>query len=248
MKSAGELVREEVGERIERMRGLVEARRHPAWGRTLWDRQRRRIYHRVQTCLLRWESQGYMVRWVMLSSSAESNPKCLAANHARLLRRIGREFGYPGVEYIVIETAEGENVPEEHRGVLHALWAWKVPPGWRGKHFYIPQAWLSRVWEELHGASYVWIAAYRPGHRSRGRVSRYVVSQYLGDQNALRRFFWSWRRTFGVPIVAIWRRFVSAYGSGGLGAILEPWQALVRGEAVAMPGGEVVRLLGKAYA
>jgi hypothetical protein len=246
VRSAGELVHEEVQARIERMRDLAESRGRPAGGRTPWSRQQKRIYHRVQTCLLRWESQGYMVGWVMLSSS--SSPECLAANHARLLRRIGRKFGYREVEYIVIETGEGENVPEEHRGVLHALWAWKVPPGWRGKHFYVPQAWLSEGWEALHGASYAWIAPYRPGHRSRGKVSRYVVTQYLKDQSALRRFFWSWRRTFGVPIVTMWRRFIRAYGSDGMAGVLERWQAFVRGEAVVVPGGEVLRLFGNAHA
>ncbi len=201
-----------------------------------WSRQQKRIYHRVQTCLLRWESQGYMVRWVMLSSSARSDPSALAANHARLLRRIERQFGYGGIEYIVIQTREGEEVPEEHRGVLHILWAWKVPQGWRGKHFYVPKYWLSDTWEELHGASYTWIKAYKPGLRSRGKVSRYVVSQYVGTQDALVRFFWSWRRTFGVPVVSLWRRFIAAYGYGRDKPTVARWQAFIRGETVVLPG------------
>jgi hypothetical protein len=203
-----------------------------------WTMQQRRIYRRAQTCLLRWSSCGYRIRWVMLSSSDRSDPSRMAMNHARLLRRIGRAFGYRAVHYFVVQTAEGENVAPEHRGVLHALWAWEVPSGWSGKQFYVPQEWLSRQWEELHGARYVWVSAYKSEAGRHGGIANYLVTQYLQGQNALVRFFWSWRLTFGgLPIESLWRAFVREFwrrGLGGRSGCLQNWRSFVGGHSVSL--------------
>jgi hypothetical protein len=86
--------------------------------------------------------------------------------------------------------------------VLHLLWAWQPRLGRRGVAFYILQAWLSRTWAEIHGAPMVWVTRYRGG---RTRLSRYMVSQYVGNQSAFVRYAWSWR-TFGFALVKAWAR------------------------------------------
>ena len=94
---------------------------------------------------------------------------------------------------------------------------------------------------EIHGASYVWIKRYRPGERSRRRLSAYVVTQYVSEQIGLVRYWWSWRRTFGVPMVAtwrLWRRMWLPYR--GMRMCVEKWRELIA-------GGEVECLDGHRY-
>src|SRR5438445_491267 len=79
-----------------------------------------------------------------------SRGRSLWKDHKELLRRVERTFGFKGVEHFGVETGEG-------LGVLHLLWAWQPRPGRRGVAFYIPQAWLSRTWAEIHGAPMVWV-------------------------------------------------------------------------------------------
>ncbi|MBK8379490.1 MAG: hypothetical protein IPL14_16655 [Nitrospira sp.] len=64
--------------------------------------------------------------------------------------------------------------------------------------------WLSSQWEALHGAPIVWIKAYQPSHRSRNRLSRYVISQYVQDQCGYVNMCWSWKRSLGFPIGKMW--------------------------------------------
>lgn len=203
----------EPGERLDR------------W-RTPWTRQQRRIYHRCSTVLHYWEHNGYQGLWVMLSSAPGCDPELLASHHARLVERVERERNYPGIEYFVVKTAEGENLEPSARGVLHVLWFWRPPVGSPHRYFQVPWSWLTAAWQEIHGAKVVTVSRYRPGAQSKRKLSRYLVSQYCAGQNALVRYFWSWRRTFGVPIVALWLSFRRAHG-GATRAIVDAWQSLL---------------------
>jgi hypothetical protein len=188
-----------------------------------WDRRQRRIFHRVNTCLTYWEANGHQVAWLNLTTAVGGDAPALARHFRTLLRRIERKFGYTGMEYFVVRTAEGN-------GVLHALLAWKGP-----REFWIPHSWLKRCWLEIHGAGVLVIKRYGGGGGGRLRVSRYIVSQYVGGQVGIVRAFWSWKRTFGMPIVKVWRMFRLAYGHRGIRSVVELWSVFLRGGAVPVP-------------
>ena len=67
--------------------------------RSQWSRKQKRIYHRVNSVLVHWESQRYQIRWVMLSSSAMSEAALLARHHKELVRRVGRALGFRDVQW-----------------------------------------------------------------------------------------------------------------------------------------------------
>jgi len=67
-------------------------------------------------------------------------------------------------EYCKVKTNEGN-------GVLHIVF-WGE---------YVPQPWLSRTWEELHGAKIVDI---RVLHGNTKGIAAYLASQYLSTQEA----------------------------------------------------------------
>jgi hypothetical protein len=132
------------------------------------------------------------VLWVTLSTAEGGQADKLTYHHKQLRQRIERQLGFRGLEYYQVRTEEGH-------GVLHIFWAWRVPDGERARRFWISQEWLSAQWQSLHGAPVVWIKAYQPGHRSRNRLSRYVISQYVQDQSGYVNMCWSWKRSLGFP-------------------------------------------------
>ncbi len=156
-----------------------EFRREPVAGE--WSRKQKRGYHRVRSLLWFWESHQFQVLWVTLSTAEGGDAEKLTYHHKQLRQRIERQLGFAGLEYYQVRTDEGH-------GVLHIFWAWRVPDGERARRFWISQEWLSSQWEALHGAPVVWIKAYQPSHRSRNRLSRYVISQYVQDQCWLREY------------------------------------------------------------
>jgi hypothetical protein len=162
-----------------------------------WSRKQKRGYQRVRSLLWFWESHGFQTLWVTLSTAEGGQADKLTYHHEQLRQRIERHLGYKGLEYYQVRTEEGH-------GVLHIFWAWRPPSGERPRQFWISQAWLSAQWEALHGAPVVWIKAYKPGHRSRNRLSRYVISQYVQDQTGYVNMCWSWKRSLGFPISSMW--------------------------------------------
>jgi hypothetical protein len=123
-----------------------------------------------------WQSHGFEVLWVTLTSGIGVVPGRLRKDFDALRKRIGHRWGFNPLQYVCIETSEGN-------GVLHMLWAYKASKG----AFYVPYNWLSDAWEELHGARQVWVARVGDGDSDRRRLSRYVVTQYCGGQDALVR-------------------------------------------------------------
>ena len=162
-----------------------------------WTRKQKRGYHRVRSLLWFWECHDFQVLWVTLSTSPGGQADQLTYRHKRLRQRIESQLGYRGLEYYQVRTQEGH-------GVLHVFWAWRVPPGERTRRFWISQEWLSTQWKQIHGAPIVWIKVYKPGRQSRNRLSRYVISQYVQDQCGYVNMCWSWKRSLGFPIGAVW--------------------------------------------
>src|SRR5229473_5263023 len=82
-----------------------------AWNRKQWA-TRRAVIDRLRY----WQSNGYQCLWVTLTSSPRSSAKRLRADFQALRKRITRELGFSGLEYVCVDTREGH-------GVLHMIWA-----------------------------------------------------------------------------------------------------------------------------
>ena len=93
---------------------------------------------------------------------------------------MARELGFPAVEYVCVDTREGH-------GVLHMIWAWKDSDPTRKASFYVPFDWLQSSWNALHGAFHVNVKRIGGADKDARRLSRYIVAQYCGGQNALVR-------------------------------------------------------------
>jgi hypothetical protein len=56
-----------------------------------------------------------------------------------------------------------------------------------GRSFYIPFEWLQDNWKDIHGAFHVNVKRIGGSTKDARRLSRYLVSQYCGDQDGLVR-------------------------------------------------------------
>jgi hypothetical protein len=147
----------------------------PEWNRSQW-KIRRAVLDRLRY----WQVHDYDCLWVTLTSSPKSSVKELRKHFQVLRKRIVRELELPHMEYVCVDTREGH-------GVLHMIWACKVPHGHWQIRFYVDFKWLQNAWKEIHGAFHVNIKRIGgAGHDAR-RLSRYIVAQYCGGQNALVR-------------------------------------------------------------
>lgn len=211
-------------------------------GKEEWTRQQKRVYHRVNSVLSYWEGNQFQVLWLMLSTAVGGDASKLTYNHKRLRQKVEREFGYRGMEHFQVRTDEGN-------GVLHVFWAWKAKPGMRQLNFGVPYKWLEREWKRIHGASVVYIKRYGRYGRGRDRrwVSRYVASQYCTDHVALVNYSWSWKKTFGFPLVAVWKQFRALYVGPLRCAGVKAWTALLRGETVMRGDGGRMSIEGMRF-
>lgn len=215
-----------------------------------WTRKQKRGYHRVRSLLWFWECHDFQVLWVTLSTSPGGEAEQLTYRHKRLRQRIESQLGYKGLEYYQVRTEEGH-------GVLHVFWAWRVPPGERFRRFWISQEWLSAQWEQIHGAPIVWIKAYKPGRKSRNRLSRYVISQYVQDQCGYVNMCWSWKRSLGFPLGAVWgvlrkmwhsrnvMRLMKSQGEVPMLVLVKTWEDLLAGHPVLLEDRIVQLVVGR---
>ena len=220
-----------------------EARR----ARPEWTRKQKRGYHRIRSLLFFWESHGFQVHWVTLSTAEDGDGSRLTYNHKRLRQRIEDRLGYRGIEYYQVRTAEGN-------GVLHVFLAWRPAAGEQARRFWIDQRWLSDQWQSIHGAPVVWIKAYKTGRQSRNRLSRYVISQYVQDQCGYVNMSWSWKRSLGFPIGAVWGvlrkqwqnrnalRIMGLQPALPMLILIRTWEDLLAGQAILM-GERIVQLV-----
>ncbi len=176
-----------------------------------------------------WQTQGYGVLWIMLSSANPGGLETLTRHFQRLREEIERKLGYKGLEFLAVKTREGN-------GVLHGYLAWKGTG-----IFYVPQPWLSKTWDRIHGAPVVWVNKVRRGGKDRRRLSKYIVCQYLAEQNALVRLSSSWGRTFGFPLRRVWAAFREGFP---LPVRVVQWTAFLAGEEVQAENGDVWSLDG----
>ncbi len=193
-----------------------------------WDKRQRRIFQRVMTHLIYWESHHYQVAWLNLTTAPGGDARKLGRHFDSLLRRVERKFGYHAMEYYVVRTSEGN-------GVLHCLIAWRPGPEEKHREFWLPHSWLKSAWLAIHGAEVLVIRRYRAGRDSSMKLSRYLVAQYVGGQVGIVRCFWSWRRTFGLPIVQVWTHFKAIFRHRGMVGVIARWNQFLRGENIRCP-------------
>lgn len=148
-------------------------------GRPPWSKQQWLIRRAVLDRLNYWMANGYQSIWATLTSSPSSPVSRLRRDFQTLRKRMARQLGFDGIQYVCVDTREGH-------GVLHMIWAWKCPHHSR-KSFYIDFEWLQANWNELHGAFHVHVKRIGGSTKDARRLSRYIVSQYCGDQDGLVR-------------------------------------------------------------
>jgi len=155
--------------------------------RSKWSFKQNRAYHRLLSGLRRAKTLGKPVRFMTLTSSPTSKWRMINPHFQVLRKRIERNFGK--IDYIKFRTNEGH-------GVLHVVYVGT----------FIPQRWLSRNWNEIHGAKIVDIRKVR-GEK---RIACYLISNYLVNQTFV-RMSWSWGWVFR-GFVKWWKKFIQWYG------------------------------------
>jgi hypothetical protein len=177
-------------------------------GKVEWSRQQKRLYHRTKTFLravTRRNLQGY---FGALTTAPGGDPSKLSAHFKELRRRIQRWLGYRGeLLYMSIITSEGN-------GVLHPLIFWSPAREEKSRYFDLAPEWIQEQWSEIHGAPITKLRRYRAGQESEKRLSNYIVTQYLIQQqkageegelvDALERYAWSWKKLFAFPVGKTW--------------------------------------------
>jgi hypothetical protein len=152
----------------------------PNHWRPTWNRNQWKIRRAVLDRLRYWQAHEYECLWVTLTSAPTSSAEQLRKHFQVLRKRIIRELDFPHLEYVCVDTREGH-------GVLHMIWACKLPHGHWQITFRVDFKWLQDAWKEIHGAFHVNIKRVRDQDHDARRLSRYLVAQYCGGQNALVR-------------------------------------------------------------
>lgn len=221
-----------------------------------WSRQQKRVFHRVSTLLHYWESHGYEIAWVTLTSCPDSDPADKLAYNLQRLRQtiergrlaadsdgnLHRISHLDQLEQLCIRTSEGP----PGKGVLHLFWAWdrtRLRDGNHNKRLFIPQDWLATQWGRIHGPYdehseqsvkplWVWIEEYGTAdYHDRAHVARYAATQYLGEHaEALEHVSWSHGRTLGGSITDTWTAVKSFTRSTE--AAIETWDRIIAGHEV----------------
>lgn len=164
---------------------------------TRWTPLQFRVRRLFADRLSYWQHHSYEVHWVTLTSPDLPDMRAIREDYKELRKRIARKYGYEGLEYCSVETAEGN-------GVLHVCWA--IPTG-KVRAFFISYEWLSGQWAEIRGAWNVSIKRVQKSGKSRRCLTRYVVNQYAGGQCGIVRTSQS---RLGVPLAKMRKALFAA--------------------------------------
>jgi len=163
-----------------------------------WSKKQKRSYNTIKTGLVIARRERKNIRFLTLNTSDVQRDKedyddsKLNDNHRKLKQRIQRmtplkmvQYGYikssdlrhyyPGIslnqnltyDYFKVQTNEGN-------GVLHIVY----------KGDYLPYNYLVDEWQDIHNSWNVNIKRINNNKRDIGKVSSYVVSQYLANQES----------------------------------------------------------------
>ena len=192
---------------------VPNAQNVPSGHGSSWGPKHSRAYQRLLSGLGHHLQQGHMVRVMTLTSVPGSSWRELNGWFQALRKRTHREFkaahgGLHIFQYWKLRAYEGPGA-----GVLHILY---VGP-------WIPQAWLSRVWEELTGAYIVYIQQLKRRAGSK-RLARYMISNYMLHHEVFRQS-WSWGWLFR-GFVGYWERMKKS--TPDLSTAIAVWKRNIR--------------------
>lgn len=153
-------------------------------------------------------------------TSGPSSPLDIHRSFRRLVARIRRRFDFQ--YFCVQETTQSGLVH------LHLLY--------RGS--FIPQAWLSQMWQTVHNAQVVWIARIKRKRGCASYLCKYLSKEVLGRcwsswEWIYRGWRWAWSnlkdglgrsRLFRVKglLVELWRRHLEGEGLWLNGLVFPP--------------------------
>lgn len=142
--------------------------------RRKWSKKHSSCKRTVQYLLLHWMRQKRQCHFTTLTGSPSSNPKQLRYHWQLLRRRIETYLDWPrgSIQYRCVDTEEGH-------GVLHIVLSLPIPP----KAFWIDYSIIRGWWLELHDAVQFRTDEIGIGQDHAARLSTYIVSQYVSNQD-----------------------------------------------------------------
>lgn len=164
-----------------------------SFSKSEWSRPQKRFCNRGYAFNRIVQFKGYQRLWVTLTTADGGSYENLSAHREELERRVKRTFGYD-VLSIWVKTFEGN-------GVLHVIWAIKC-----NLAVWIPQAWLSDQWLDIHGARVAHIKRIGGRVKDGKNVVLYMVTQYMAGQGLFDRYGYSWKK-LGIALASSWRVF-----------------------------------------
>jgi hypothetical protein len=179
------------------------------------EKKRKKHYWLLMSFLYRVESLNLSVIRLDLTTASGEDARSLYDHFKLLRRKIGRKIGRP-LHYWAMQTREGN-------GVFHTILAAEGS-------LYVEFEWIREEWLKTHGASRVYVKRYRKGKGSRGRVSSYMVGQYMKNQDAIVKVISSKKQTFGFPVAEVWRFLKKEYQGEPFKERLYAWHKVLSGE------------------
>jgi hypothetical protein len=192
-----------------------------------WSKKHSSCKRTVQYLLLHWMRQKRQCHFTTLTGSPLSNPKELRYHWQLLRRRIETYLAWPrgSVQYRCVDTEEGH-------GVLHIVLSLPIPP----KAFWIDYSVIHGWWLELHGAVQFRTDEIGIGQDHAARLSTYIVSQYVGNQDlSIRTSGTRLPLKFTAISTHVRRLIFGVGGSASAGAYAMPEAAFLRSPEFAKP-------------
>jgi len=192
-------------------------------------KKRKRAFHRLVSGFTRARSHGCRLRFLTLTTGKDGDSKRLSRDIQILRKRIERatrwlidrnsdyaldnvgnrieKDGFDGfkIDYWKINTNEGN-------GVSHIIF----------KGGYIPYAWLSKQWEDIHGA---WNIDIRSLFGKPKQMVNYLIRGYLTNQS-FERMSWSWGWVFR-GFCTVWKKQFAGWYRKDKKACLIAWDNLI---------------------
>jgi hypothetical protein len=139
-----------------------------------WNKKHRKAKRLLGDLLLFWQRMGWQRHFLTLPSAPESSGKLLRKHFQTLRYRSERHCGWErnSIKYRCVDTEEGH-------GVLHIIQALPIAPS----AFWMDYGLLGQWWQELHGARQIRTIKIGDGYDHAGKLSHYIVRQYVGDQD-----------------------------------------------------------------
>ena len=139
-----------------------------------WARKQSNLRLLLEHLMLYWMSLRQNIQWFTLTSSPDSPRKLLRHNFELLRRRIEKHMGWErnSIKYRCIDTNEGF-------GVLHCILLLPMEPN----TFWMPYDTIRGWWMELHQARQFKTLEVKHSQIDAGKLSTYLLSQYIGEQD-----------------------------------------------------------------